>query len=291
MLKKCLKYDLKSIWRIWWIIAASMMAAALVASGGFRLFSQTAANPNPNSAVAVLASLSIIPASLCIFVMIAGVVISLILVYWRIYTHFFTDEGYLTFTLPVKRSTLYLSKVLTALIVQVATVLVLIVGIGFMCLLIPPTEAGGGPINPVVFRELGHVIAQGWETIGAWMIVYALLVLVLMVLLALFSTGMVFLCMTIGSIVAKKHKLLAAIGIYYAVHTVLSFASSIFSLFGMEGLIVILAIAFEDYSATAFIPSLIPALALTVFCLLCGCLAAVVHFISLDRLEQRLNLA
>ena len=41
--------------------------------------------------------------------MVMGMTVSFILIFWRMYTHFYTDQGYLTFTLPAKPSHILLS--------------------------------------------------------------------------------------------------------------------------------------------------------------------------------------
>ena len=113
MLKKCLKYDLRAVGRIWWILAASMAGAFIVASLSLRVLVQSTLDPDPSSVLLTLSIFGGLISILCVFAIFAAMTVSIILVYWRTYTHFYTDEGYLTFSLPVKRSTLYLSKVLT----------------------------------------------------------------------------------------------------------------------------------------------------------------------------------
>ena len=45
----------------------------------------------------------------CVMAIIASAVVTELLVFVRFYKNFFTDEGYLTFTLPVSRKDLLLS--------------------------------------------------------------------------------------------------------------------------------------------------------------------------------------
>ena len=108
MLKKCLKYDLRAIHRIWWILAVSMLAASVVVAVCVRAFSQNMWDMSMDTTgLDVFVTLfGGAGAVLGFIAMAACLSVSLILVYWRTYTHFYTDEGYLTFTLPVKRSTL-----------------------------------------------------------------------------------------------------------------------------------------------------------------------------------------
>ena len=287
MLKKCLKYDLQAVTRIWWILAVTMMGAALVAALSLRALFQVMLDPDPAGFLVLLSVFGTLGAILCIFAMAACMTVSVILVYWRTYTHFYSDEGYLTFTLPVKRSTLYLSKVLTAAIVTTATTLIFIAGIGLI-LLIAPASEGNGIINPVVYTHLFEFFGMAWEYTGAWMILWVAVLLPMPFLVHLFSSGMVFLCITVGSVIAKKHKLLAAIGIYYGVTMVLSFVGQFISYFLSGGVIGIVAAAI---TSGLTITGLTVTAVLLVVDLVIACLAAVTHFISVHLVEHKLNLA
>jgi hypothetical protein len=287
MLKKCLKYDLQAVTRIWWILAVTMMGAALVAALSLRALFQVMLDPDPAGFLVLLSVFGTLGAGLCVFAMAACMTVSVILVYWRTYTHFYSGEGYLTFTLPVKRSTLYLSKVLTAAIVTTATTLIFIAGVALI-LLIAPASEGNGIINPVVYTHLFEFFDMAWEYTGAWMILWVAVLLPMPFLVHLFSSGMVFLCITVGSVIAKKHKLLAAIGIYYGVTMVLSFVGQFISYFLSGGMIgIVVAAAEGGLTITGVTVTAI----LLVVDLVIACLAAVTHFISVHLVEHKLNLA
>ena len=228
MLKKCLKYDFRSVFRLWWIMAVSMLGAAVVSGLGIRFFSQCAASPDVSEGLLVLASFTMIGSMFCIMAMVMGMTVSFILVFWRMYTHFYTDQGYLTFTLPVKRSTLYLSKVIMAT------------------------------------------------------------VLAILLLLGLFQSGLIYLCITIGAVVAKKHKLIAAIGIYYGVNTVVGLIGEFILMFLSVGIISIITAAM--YAGGAVMGLTITAV-LLIIALVFATLAAIVHFMALNKIEKKLNLA
>lgn len=286
MLKKCLKYDLRSIMRIWWIVAVTMVGASLIAGLGFRFFFESMLNTTEETAgLALLSVFGMMAATLCIFVLVAAVSVSFILVYWRIYTHFFTDEGYLTFTLPAKRSTLYLSKVLTACIVDSASVLLLILGIlTAVVIAIPTTD--GSLINPVVFDAIGKLLSGLGDLAGGWLILWIPLAIVALLTVELATNGLLFLCITVGAVLAKKHKLIAGIGIYYLVTTVVSFVGQFLMMFAAEGIVVVLAM-FTEMGLAGLGISLVLLLA----GLVGACMATFLHFFTLNKLETRLNLA
>jgi hypothetical protein len=152
----------------------------------------------------------------------------------------------------------------------------------------PPAE-GGGFINPIAFQELGEALSVFWSTFGGWTILYAIELVVLALLGGLFSISMIHFCITIGAIIAKKAKLLAAIGIYYAINMAFTLITQVL---GTVSLMVLI----EGYiaRATYWSPNegmLSFALILLTLCGMMGVLATLFYNLTLDRIERRLNLA
>ena len=288
MLKKCLKYDFRSVLRLWWILAISMLGASIIAGLGIRFFSQCIATPNVPEVLYVLSTFVMIGSMFCLIAMVMGMTVSFILVFWRMYTHFYTDEGYLTFTLPVKRSTLYLSKVIMGTLLQFATILLLIFGILFIVLVAPPTESGEFFLNFEGIKAIGSLFADLWSQYRAWLILWVPTVLAILFLLGLFQSGLVYLCITIGAVVAKKHKLIAAIGIYYGVNTAVGIVGEFILMFLMAGIVGIIGVAIS--AEGAFTGVTITAV-LFIVALAFATLAAIVHFMTLNKIEKKLNLA
>lgn len=288
MLKKCLKYDFKSVFRLWWILAVSMLGAAVISGLGIRFFSQCSVSNNVPDGLYVLSSFVMFGSMFCMIAMIMGMTVSFILVFWRMYTHFYTDQGYLTFTLPVKRSTLYLSKVIMGTLLQAATILVLIVGVLFIVLVAPPTESGQFLINTEVITAIGQALAGLWDICGGWLLLWVPTVLAILFLLGLFQSGLIYLCITIGAVVAKKHKLIAAIGIYYAVNMGVSLVSEFILIFLAAGIGAVIAAAI---AAGGAVMGLTITAVLLIVALAIATLAAIVHFMTVNKIEKKLNLA
>lgn len=286
MLKKCLKYDLQAVGRIWWILAVVMMGAALLAGVSIRAMTQSMESGSSDFVV-FLSVFGMLGAMICFVAMAAALTVSIIMVYWRTYTHFFTDEGYLTFTLPVKRSTLYLSKVLTAAIIETATVLLFVLGIGVILLIAPPAE-NGQLINPAAYTIIGEALALLWEGVGGWVIVWGIATIPCLLMTQLYSCGLVFLCLTIGSVIAKKHKLLAGIGIYFGVTTAVSFVGQLISYFLASGIFSVLGYAI---AAGVTVGGITVTAVLLVYALILACMGVSLHFATTHLLEKKLNLA
>ena len=81
MLKKCLKYDFEAVMRTWWIVAVSMMGAAVIAGLGFRFFSQCMVADEVNEGLTVLAAFVAIGSYFCIMAMLIGMTVSFILIF------------------------------------------------------------------------------------------------------------------------------------------------------------------------------------------------------------------
>ena len=288
MLKKCLKYDFEAVLRTWWILAVSMLGAAVVGGLGIRFFSQCAVSPDVPEGLLVLSTFVMIGSSFCIMAMLIGMTVSFILIFWRMYTHFYTDQGYLTFTLPVKRSTLYLSKVIMATVLEAATVGILILGILFMVLVVPPTEGGEFFLSLDWLSAIGEVLGQLVDVAGWWLILWIPAAVAILVLFALFQNGLIYFCITMGAVVAKRHKLIAAIGIYYGVNLAVGLIGEIIFLFLTAGITTIIMAAL---ASGGVIMGLTITAILFIVALAMAVLSAILHFMTVNKLEQKLNLA
>lgn len=153
----------------------------------------------------------------------------------RFYRNFYTDEGYLTFTLPVKRSTLFFSKVLSGTIFLVSTSLVVITSFVLALLMVPSSIEDSTPVLFEVLRFLWSMIEGIFESASdtATMITMLILSLLILFCLMLFEILALYFCITVGSVITKKLKVLAAIGCYYALNFAIGTISSIAQIFLM----------------------------------------------------------
>ena len=288
MLKKLLKYDLNAVWKLWVALSAALLGMAVFMSLLIR-FSIVSSLASSNSLLSLFLVLGSFVSGFGVIIAWSGIlIVTPIMCYIRYFKNFFSDEGYLTFTLPVKRSTLYLSKVIMGTLLQFATILVLIFGVLFIALVAPPTESGEFFLDFEVFRAIGEFFASSWEACGAWVILWVPTVLAILLLLGLFQSGLIYLCITIGAVVAKKHKLIAAIGIYYGVNTAVGLVGEFILMFLMAGVIGIITAAM--YAGGAVMGLTITAV-LLIIALAFATLAAIVHFMALNKIEKKLNLA
>ena len=284
MLRKLIKYDIKSVAPIWCLMAVVVACMAVFGSVVARVSIEAMERVD---IFALLPVFGMLLAGLCAVVVVSSPFVTMFLVYWRFYKNFFTDEGYLTFTLPVSRRQLMLSKVINAMIWMLAHGVLLVFCLLIACWIVPPTF-GDGLFNTVIFEGIGRALRGLWELGGAWTILWTLEILVGLLVSTLFSVGCFHLCITIGSVVAKKAKLLAAIGIYYLSNMVITTASQLFTTLILPHLIPGVEVLLRDAPQAAVngATTLMVGIVIAVF----AAAACAVHFAAMDMVERKLNL-
>ena len=285
MLKKCLKYDMKSIFSIWWILAVSVLALSLPCGMAARSMIKTLVGSSFPWEIFVLL--------LGFFAMSVFVAVSMIMVYVRYYNSFFKDEGYLTFTLPVKRSTLFLSKVLNAALFEIGNLLVCLVAVAIVLLCMP---IGGDPTgsmyetNMLVLacRGIGELFGTLFSYMGGWALLLCLLGVLIVTLVLLSNILLIHFAITTAAMVFKKHPVLGTVGLLYGFNFALGLGQALISLmsslFGFS-----LADLFDTLSQGRVITivlliALVIAAAIAIVC-------ALLWLLNLHCIERKLNLA
>ena len=202
MFKKIIKHDFLPIYKIWWIIAVSVLGASFVGAFALRVFAE-------NVTKEIFPFISVICMLIGLFSIIgviSSIAVTSLLAHYRFYKNFYTDEGYLTFTLPVSRKSLLFSKTLNTFIWETAHIILIIICALIYFIIVPPTTETA-IINPVVFKGIGTILSGIWKAVGAWLILYIFEFILVFICMRLFSIVLIELCITIGAIIAKKNKL------------------------------------------------------------------------------------
>ena len=143
----------------------------------------------------------------------------------RFYRNKFTDEGYLTFTLPVSCHQLLLSTVVNMLLWMLIAAAVLVVSGGMIILI---GTADKGLFNMEFLREIGdgfRLLGSAYTELG-WNVGHTILSCLNVALSTLSGIITMLTAITIGAVIAKKHKILAAFGIYYGINIAVSTLSA-----------------------------------------------------------------
>ncbi len=232
MLKKLLKYDFKSVFKYWWIAALSSTILSVL--GGFcipvlRDSSSESIEIQPPGVLVATSTLILI---LCIIGLVAFSITSMILVFVRFYKNFFSDEAYLTFTLPVKRSQLLNSKLILAIVSEFATLFL----IGLNTLILLTIGFWDKIFTKAFFDNLATMIKELLDAVNVYTIIYLVEILLFILLASIFSNLFTYACITFASMITKKAKVITAIGIYYAANGIISFVVNILYLFGISNI-------------------------------------------------------
>lgn len=227
MLKKLLRYDFKAIFKYWWIGALTTLALSGVGAGcGTILETERELPPS----VTIFATIGMVLVVLGIF---AFIIFAELLVYVRFYKHLFTDEGYLTFTLPVKRHQILSSKLISGFICGLSTIIVTVVDAAIIILTTFRKDIFVEGWYDKVVSFLKEMVAEsGIPYLTAFfgqLLIICLLVLILGVLFT-------YLCITFAGAISKKSKLASAILIYYGASSVSSIFMYMFYFFGIQSI-------------------------------------------------------
>ena len=287
MFKKLLKYDMTYVWRIWRILAlVSVISTAVSIGAAFIIGGIIKNDPTIDSVIFAILTIFLtflmMAAMMGIFV---GLIGTEILVFARFYTHFYSDEGYLTFTLPVSRKQLFLSKTVNA--VFWTAIQCVITAICFVAFILSLFFAVAGDNIP--FDLFTGIFKTLWEGAGAWIFVYGLELIALLLVACFFSVSLIHFCITIGAVIAKKAKLLAGVGIYYVISSVVGTAAQIFFWILTLTIFPGLNQIFENGSDLQASAAL--ALMFFIFIVIYAIMAVTIYCLTLDKIERRLNLA
>ncbi len=231
MLAKLLKHDFKSLFKYWWIAALVSLGLGIVAGRCFPIIISEPDIPVIFRITAVLA----------LYVAFIGIgvfsMFSVVMIFIRFYKNLFTDEGYLTFTLPVKRASILNSKLISAVLFSFATNFVMFLSYFFAVV----TGFWRYIFKQEFFENLGEMIDFISDELGAYFFVYCIEALLLLAALTTLSTLLLFVCITVASVITKKARLIIAIGIYYLASSVFASIAQVLSSFSLSSIAMKLA--------------------------------------------------
>ncbi len=279
MFLKLLKHEWRATRGTLGILTLAALGMGIFATVDMRLLLSKLIEQTENDFTSNLTKVVMVTMLIVCFVgMIAYVFAVGIYLLIRFYKNKFTDEGYLTFTLPVRVQDIYLSSFVNILIwTTIASVTM--IGMMFMFLLFGTATDGLVQTEVLeIFRDLFDI---PWEQLLAngdmanLLVLYGIYILVS----PLYSLTMILTSITIGAVVAKKHKILMAFGVYYIISAVVSTINSVVSIVPMTTV----GLLSQDLIKTYY-SSLMGQL-LTIFIL-----TSVGYFVSTYLMKNKLNL-
>lgn len=232
MLGKLMKHDFRALSRTLFPLQIGILAGGLVATLltvlTIRLNDASWVSANGSSLIKALIMAASATVSVLIGIAVmASMFVTLILICYHFYHSFLADEGYLTFTLPVSTGDLLWSKLFTGmfwLLINAAVVCVTLLIFGVF----------GTTTSTLINREVLNAIHVFFTEIlpGMSKYVSVLLVTVEAIVVGLLALAaqllQIYFAILVGGQVAKKHRILAAIGMYLLINLGVGMISSIF---------------------------------------------------------------
>lgn len=228
MFAKLLKHEFRKSRSILTILTVVTLAAALVATLSLKFM---VVNSVPDSEFSRIMLTAVIPLMTLAFFAIFGYAIAgWILLLAQFYKSNFTDEGYLTFTLPATSHQIYLANVLNIVIWQVIMAVTIAASVAMIVFFgTSPDHFFNSDIVKFFQDEEWTFFIGQLQQISQWTPLNTVAILFQSLFSGLSSVILATTCITVGSTVAKKHKVLAAVGIYFGVGYLLSAISSTIS--------------------------------------------------------------
>lgn len=224
MLGKLLKHEWRAVWKVPTLLIAVLLLIAAAAGCTFAL-------PIWDSEWIGLPLSGIMMIVMFYFAMIAAGIGIMIYLAVRYYKNMYTDEGYLTHTLPVTARSLLINKVITMtawnLIGGIAVIVSLFVfgGVAFLALVSKDSSFARELVEAIV--QLPAALRELWDEPALRGINGFCASIVFLVLASSFSGTM----MIIGSInlgqMVRKHRILGAVGAYFAINFAMQFLTTI----------------------------------------------------------------
>ena len=315
MFKKCLKYDLRAFGKIWLLAAAVVLAITLLGSVGignlvyaFGELVSITQEVNPDAQPDIWFFTKFFIGLICMVAVISASAVFLlgteIAICLRYYNHLLTDQGYLTFTLPVKRSTLFWSKTVSGYMFMAGSFLMYFVMMLCMLLSVGVGIVGVG-VQQVMLENgwtFAEMLSQLWASlfedltwIGALNILRVALIAILVLansLAGMFTSLMLsYACVTLGATMFRKLKLLSVLVTYYVVNNVLAVPVVYFSSYYGMFAAMIGTMALPKLFENLHVSMSVIYLALTIMVLAQLCVGIALAIFNVTRIERKLNLA
>lgn len=224
MLGKLIKHDFRALSRILWPVQLCVLGATILATLGIRFgFADTMGQSALTGGVLILRTVSSIVSALLIAAIFASMIVVLFIIIQQFYRSCLCSEGYLTFTLPTTPGRILWSKLITAMLWLLISFAVL-----FVCLLIFLAfgTSSNSFYNAEAIERLFSALSHLFTSYGANLVLPTIEFILLLLVGTASSLLCIFLALTLGAVCARQHKVLAAIGFFFAIGIVVSIIST-----------------------------------------------------------------
>ena len=231
MLKKLFKHDFRALSRTLFPLQISILGGGLVATLLTVLTIRVGENTANAEGSSLLRSLIMgVSATTSILIgvaIMASAFVTLLLICYHFYRSFLGDEGYLTFTLPVSTDKLILSKLFTGMIWTLINAAVIVVTLLIFSVFGTTTNSiANMDVLNAIRTFFTDILPQAAQYVNVPLTIVEIIVIGILGLAAQMLE--LYFAIVVGGQVAKKHKVLAAIGMYLLINMGVGIISTTF---------------------------------------------------------------
>jgi len=226
-----IKHDFRALSRTLFPLQIGILAGGLVATLLTALTIRLNHASTMESSAMLQGTITVVSVTMSVLIGIAiaaSAFVTLLLICMHFYRSFLCDEGYLTFTLPVSTGRLLWSKLLTGIFWLLINMVVIFVTILIFAVF---GTSSTGLVNLEVLQAMKAFFTQVLPEISQYISLPLVIVECVVVgLLALASQMLeIYFAIIIGGQIAKKHRILAAIGMYLLINMGVGIISSVYT--------------------------------------------------------------
>lgn len=197
MLKKLFKYEWRSVSTLLFIVHGALLIYALIGRIGYQIYFSRFVSDSGSTVMGITTMFYVI---VYVFGIMAVLLMTMLYLAMHIQKSFFSDEGYLTHTLPVSPTQLLLSKMFIYWIWTILDIIFVVISIGILL------------INKETWPTFTHMFREMWNTLSSLsgfsnVVNNVIYLLSLFVDFFCFSTGLLIFAICLGS-QFKTHKVM-----------------------------------------------------------------------------------
>jgi hypothetical protein len=221
MLKKLMKHDFRALSRTLFPLQIGILGGGLVATLLTALTIRLGQNTANTGGSALLRQLIMgVSATTSVLIgvaIMASALVTLLLICYHFYRSFLANEGYLTFTLPVSTSKLIWSKLLTGMFWTLINGVVIMVTLLVFSVFGTTTDSFANMEVLHAFRLFfTEILPEAAQYVNVPLMAVEIVVISIIALAA--QMLQIYFAIVVGGQVAKKNRILAAIGMYLLIN-------------------------------------------------------------------------
>lgn len=214
MLRKLIKYDFKALSRYLIVIHAMLLITAVL--GRLLFVGRLMSDPGRLSNAGAIAT--IIGIIIYVILFMTAVFGTMLMIAICFYKNLYSDEGYLTHTLPVTRGQLLISKTVSGSVWMLLDMMMVILSLFILVLTRPVLDSFSSSWDELL-SAMGFPASTGY---GKILLAFA----VLFIVSAVGNVVLIYVSITIGQLFSN-HRVLGAVVVYFVINTIVSIICSI----------------------------------------------------------------